>query len=498
MPFGPASPQETRPDWEEHRLAVLEALQLLDTPPEAEFEMIVDAAQLLLRCPIALIAFADRERQWFKAKRGVPGDVTVAESGFCADVIRSGEIVVVNDASCDPRFRDHPHVAGGPQLRAYLGVPIHGTAGRNEPRMAIGTLCVIDKIVREFGDHEIAALGMLGKLVEAQLAGRNRLGGALRYAEERRADAARIARQHRRLRQAERLAGIGSWRLTLADELVEWSDQVFVIHELPVGQLPALSEALDFYPPADRARVAGAVAHVIETGEPFDIECDMITAKGNRRRVRSIGELEVEDGKPIAVLGVFQDVSQRHAVEQALRRTAHRDDLTGLANRAAFNDALEQAMNLARRDATPLALMLIDLDAFKQVNDRFGHIAGDEVLQHVGRGLRAIGTDIGLAARLGGDEFALIAPGLDAGAVAAVTLRVLAALAGDVELAGGTASISGSVGVSWLEAGVSKRELIHRADTALYEAKRAGRGVGKVYGMTVVIRPESASQVRAA
>jgi len=294
----------------------------------------------------------------------------------------------------------------------------------------------------------------------------------------------RLDRVLRQFRQLERMAGIGTWRLTIADNRVEWSDQAFAIHGRDVGEHPTLDAALDYYPPDDRAIVAEAIARTIATGEPYRLETDLINALGDQRRVRAMGEIELQDGVPVAVFGVVQDISDQHAVQQRLRQTAATDDLTGLANRGAFRQHLGDRIAASRDAGSPLALLLIDLDGFKAVNDAFGHLAGDDVLREVAAALRSTTHAACFPARIGGDEFAVIV-GSDPGAppLATIIARLLDGMCRRIRRHDRTVEVSASIGAAWLTGDIdSPTELIARADAALYEVKRACSGAARIFG----------------
>lgn len=468
------------PDDEDYRLHVLSSLNILDTPAEAEFDALVQIAQQMLNCPIVIVSLIDAERQWFKARCGLDVSETAREHAFCDHAIRQERPLIIHDARRDPRFADNPLVTGAPYVRFYAGVPIRAAIEPGGRRVAIGTICAIDTKPRLLTADQMATLENLGRVAENIIVGRMHVGNAVRYAEERHADAVRLRRQHRQFGQAERLAGLGSWRLSLPERVLEWSDNVYEIYGLPKGEVPPLDGALGFYPAAERLRVEVAVGNAIANGESFDLELDFLTAHGEQRRVRTIGELEMVDGQPAALLGVFQDVTERHAMEQVLRRTAQRDPLTGIRNRAGFHAALDSAM--AEAGEAPLALALIDLDGFKPINDQHGHQAGDILLQEVAHRLEALEVQDCVAARLGGDEFALIvrhAPNHES--VARLGEQVLASLRAPVPIGGREVAISGTLGFAWLEPGLTRSEFMHRADLALYEAKRAGKGIARFW-----------------
>ncbi|MGI4877195.1 MAG: GGDEF domain-containing protein [Janthinobacterium lividum] len=280
------------------------------------------------------------------------------------------------------------------------------------------------------------------------------------------------------------MAGIGTWRLTLADNICDWSDHVFAIHGLEVGLHPGLDAALAFYPPESRAMVADAVARTISTGEPFSYETDLITARGDRRRVRSMGEIELQDGVPVAVIGVLHDISDHYAIEQGLRHAAATDDLTGLSNRVAFERHLTESVAERMASGAPLGLLLIDLDGFKAVNDAFGHPTGDAVLRDVAAELQRNCHAGCFSARIGGDEFAIIVGGVAAcERLDALVESLLVSLRRPIQRAGRQLEVSASIGIAWLSDDIDdSKDLIARADAALYDAKRQDRGSVRVFG----------------
>jgi diguanylate cyclase (GGDEF)-like protein len=207
---------------------------------------------------------------------------------------------------------------------------------------------------------------------------------------------------------------------------------------------------------------------------------DFLTERGRKRRVKTRGELEMEDGRAVAMIGVMQDVTDRYRVERSLRDSASTDEVTKIANRAAFNRRLEEAL-AAYGMGAPLVLALIDLDLFKQINDTFGHLAGDDVLRAVGERLRAPFLKGSFAARLGGDEFALILtdPELCAAAPAVIE-RLLETLRVPVQSGGTLLHPTATIGyASAAPMANVARDLMHAADTALYAAKRERRGTAQ-------------------
>ena len=482
-------------DFEQARLATLDSLGMLDTPPEREFEAVVKLAQRLIGCKIALLSLVDKDRQWFKAKIGIEVDQTPRELAFCDHAVATDDVFVVPDATRDHRFSSNSLVTGAPNIRFYAGVPIRASMlDTPSKQLPLGTLCVIDDKPRDIGPDDLKLLIELAHLVETLISARSSAAAAVLFAKERGRNLHALDRKHRQLRQAERMANIGSWRLTLADNQTEWSEQTYAIHGVPVGDGKPLDAALDFYPPNARAIIANALERTMRTGEPFDVETDFNTAHGEYRRVRSMGELEMDEGKAVALIGVFQDVTARFMMEEALRHAAHTDDLTRIASRARFNEFVDDRIRTASAAGERCALLLIDLDHFKAVNDRFGHHAGDEVLRVIAARLKADYLSNCFAARLGGDEFVLlISDQAILKDLSGLLRRLLCNLQYSFSANGLTLSVSATIGACWLGGQINNRgQLLRNADEALYEAKRIRRGSAIIAGKTELIVPGQA------
>ena len=195
--------------------------------------------------------------------------------------------------------------------------------------------------------------------------------------------------------------------------------------------------------------------------------------------LRSRGRVVERDatGRALRMVGTDLDITQQKAAEDQLRRRAEFDALTGLPNRALFNDRLSGAIERARRSGKPMALLFLDIDHLKGVNDSQGHGAGDELLRIAAKRLLAAVRSVDTVARLAGDEFTVILEGLAAPADAeAVAMKLVEAMRPPMRLGGSLVHVSTSVGLALLEPGDSDpASLLRRADEALYEAKRAGR-----------------------
>ncbi len=185
---------------------------------------------------------------------------------------------------------------------------------------------------------------------------------------------------------------------------------------------------------------------------------------------------EIKDGGTSRFIGIVRDVTERKSAEEKMRHLAHYDVLTDLPNRILFDDRLLQALAIAKRDGLHVALMLVDLDKFKPVNDTFGHQIGDLLLKEVAVRLRECLRDSDTAARIGGDEFVVLLPSVESIEDATVVAeKILRSLCQPFGLAGQQLYISASIGVAVNpEPDCAEKRLIRMADIAMYQAKARG------------------------
>lgn len=204
----------------------------------------------------------------------------------------------------------------------------------------------------------------------------------------------------------------------------------------------------------------------------------------------AVTPLEDAQGSTAGRVLVFRDVTDRRELEQELRRLAYTDRLTGLPNRALFYDRLEQALVMARRRNAPVAVLFLDLDRFKIINDSLGHTIGDEVLVAVARRLRRCLRAEDTLARLGGDEFAILLPEIaNRRDSYLVTDKCLSALSGPEVIGENELTVNASIGVAiFPEDGADVQHLLRSADAAMYRAK--ARGGGRVETFTHLLEKE--------
>jgi diguanylate cyclase (GGDEF)-like protein/PAS domain S-box-containing protein len=237
-------------------------------------------------------------------------------------------------------------------------------------------------------------------------------------------------------------------------------------------------DALELIVPEQRDEVRGMVGEIVRTGEPGSSEVLSRRSNGSSFPAESTTNLLVDaTGQPVALVTILRDITERRAHEDALRHQALHDFLTGLPNRVLFSDRVEQAVRSASRDGANLALLLIDLDGFKEVNDTLGHHVGDEVLKLVGERLAATLRQSDTVARLGGDEFAILLSGVDLPGAVATAEKLLSMLSEPTRFDDHSLYVGCSIGiVVFPEHGEDMSTLLRRADVAMYTAKRRGGG----------------------
>ena len=293
--------------------------------------------------------------------------------------------------------------------------------------------------------------------------------------------ALQLAERGQELAEAQAVAHVGSWSWDVQGDVVAWSEELFRIYGLDPASFGASFEAyLGHVHPDDRALAGGNVRRSLETHEPFEAEYRIVRADGEVRWLHSRGQVLLDDdGAVRRLVGTCQDVTDRKLLEDDLRHRALHDALTGLPNRSLLEDRLEHAASRAHRHGQLTVVLFIDLDHFKQVNDRLGHDAGDRVLVSIARCLRAALRPGDTVARLGGDEFVAVCEEVrderHARRLAQRVLEGVAAAGQEHDL-----GLSASVGVA-LSRSSPAETLIRDADVAMYRAKRAGAGRVELY-----------------
>lgn len=447
------------PELETQRLAKLRSYEILDSLPEEAYERITRLTATILDMPAAMVSLVDGDRQWFKSQVGGGRNDIPRELSFCAHAICQHGVFVVEDASRDPRFSDNPFVTHHPHLRFYAGAPLRASGGLN-----IGTLCVLDTRPRTLSEADRQSLSDLAALVMDALDTRLIIDRA-ETAERRFLDAVeclpdgfvlydkddRLVISNRRFRE---LYALSSEHIRPGARFEE-----ILRHGVERGQFP---DALG----NEEAWIAACLEAHRNPGEPVEQHLPDDTWLRVHERRTSDGGL----------VGFRFDISELKRQERELARLAWTDSLTGAMNRRRILELAETEISRARRHGSDVSLMILDADHFKQINDRNGHTAGDEVLRGMVGRWKGVLRAHDLIGRIGGEEFCILLPevGLEGAAKVAEKLRMATAelpFAFEGQLLRATVSI----GVATLAPDHDLPALMRAADRALYEAKEAGR-----------------------
>ncbi|MBI5015315.1 MAG: EAL domain-containing protein [Deltaproteobacteria bacterium] len=293
-----------------------------------------------------------------------------------------------------------------------------------------------------------------------------------------------------RLAEAQRIARLGWWEWDGAQGSLRCSEEFFPIFGLKAEEFGASFETLLLcIHPEDRDRVAREIRAAVADGRSCSLDHRIIHADGCLRFVHQEVQVRSAQRRPVRVIATIQDVTAQKESEAQIRHLAYFDGLTGLPNRRMFHERVDLALESARRHHRLAALLFLDLDRFKRINDTLGHAVGDTLLKQVADRLQEClrHTDCttrpgqeepdAVIARLGGDEFILLLSEIGRVQDAArVARRIFEALGQPFELASQEISVTGSIGIAIYpfdgEDGVS---LLKNADTAMYHAKDQGR-----------------------
>ena len=373
-------------------------------------------------------------------------------------VLRTGQpLFVTEETFTEMAARGEVDLVGAPSAD-WLGVPLR-VAGETVGVLAVQSYVPTSRYV----EGEKLILTFVAQHVSAGLEKKRALE-ALRVSEER----------YRQLFERN-LAGV--FRSTLDGRLLDCNNAFVRIYGYDSREELLTIDTHTLYP--SRGDRDAFVARILETGSAVNVEVRARKKDGTPVWVlENVALVEGPPGRPPLLEGTLVDITDRKNAEAQIAHLAFHDALTGLPNRALFDDRLALALARCRRDGTRLAVLFVDLDRFKAINDSLGHHAGDRLLKAVADRLRACVREEDTIARVGGDEFVVLLAGIarqtDAETVAAKVLRTI----GDEPFAVGKESlhVTASIGVSlYPDHGAEPESLVRSADDAMYGVKAAGR-----------------------
>jgi diguanylate cyclase (GGDEF)-like protein/PAS domain S-box-containing protein len=443
---------------ESSRLKALQSFDILDTDKEQVFDRLVRLAATLSGAPMAALGFVDAAREWRKAAVGLVAMEVARQESLGARVVESRTELVIADLQVLPRGETPQEWHA---WRSYAGVPLVSADGA-----VLGALSVMDHAPFTPTPAQLEGLHTLAQAATAQL-------------ELRRCRRAEPEPQRDHL--ADSMPHV-VWSAT-PDGTIDYANQAIIDY----AGLPDVTnigeEWIGLLHPDDVERTLTVWAESVRTGAVFSAEYRLRRADGSYRWHLAKG-MPIRDGqgKISRWYGTTTDIHDMKLAHEQIGRLAFYDSLTGLPNRQLLMDRLAHAVTLHARLGRVGAVLLLDLDNFKNINDTLGHDNGDLLLVLVAQRLVASVAERDTVARLGGDEFVIVLEDIgvcrDAAAphAAGVARRILDALNGSYQLDRHERQVTPSVGVALFgPAAATTSELLKRADLAMYQAKAAGR-----------------------
>jgi two-component system cell cycle response regulator len=300
-----------------------------------------------------------------------------------------------------------------------------------------------------------------------------------RYIQEIKKTTEALHKSEETLRQAQSIARLGYWEWDIQSGQINCSEEACRILGLKPPMDTSRHEALlQTVHPDDRARVEHYLKGV-QSGHGSDIEYRVMSNGGQLRVLHARTIQDVDESHQIKMRGIIQDITEQKELQGRLEKLANTDALTGCASRRFFLERAEDEWLRVRRYGGELSMLMLDLDHFKKVNDRYGHEVGDVVLKNFVQICQAQLRDVDLLGRLGGEEFAIMLPQTASAQALSIAERVCQSVAvAEVPVQNGSPPIhfTTSIGIASLsasDAGIGA--LLNRADAALYKAKDAGR-----------------------
>lgn len=280
-----------------------------------------------------------------------------------------------------------------------------------------------------------------------------------------------------RYRRSQNFAKIGTWDWSIKNDVLYWSDEIYDMFGYARGEVvPSYDFFLKCLHPDDLHRVQAAEGACLEQQIPHDITYRVIWRDGNVRWLRESGDVLFDDnGTPVRFTGILRDVTQRKIQAEEIHHLAHYDSLTGLANRELFRQKLSEAIGRADRHTTMVALVFMDLNKFKPINDTYGHQFGDKVLIQIAQKLQGALRSVDNVARVGGDEFIATLEDIKSEQEAwGVAEKLRATFDADLVVDDHFFKIGASIGISlYPQDSKDVEELIHIADMAMYKEKKS-------------------------
>jgi diguanylate cyclase (GGDEF)-like protein len=506
------------PSNEKERLSALYKLNILDTASEERFDRITRLAARMFACEFSTISLIDVDRQWFKSEENVGLCETPRSTSFCSHTILRNKVFVVNDTLKNEDFSDNPLVVNAPFVRFYAGIRI-SIGGHH-----IGALCVFDTKPHDFSDEQAQALQDLADIVVDELNKDEALSTQLIS-----------LKLQNKLEEADKLTRVRSVLLKkvvnsfslqpVLNEIVTAIEQDYMGqycsillldgNNLLFGAGPSLP---DFYNEAIHGIKIGVgqgscgttaftakrtIVDDIST-HPYWTNWAPIASRAGLAACWS-EPIKSADGKVLGTFAIyhsntafpsvqeierieqFADIAsiaiERYHASELIWRQANFDELTQLPNRILMQEHLKQALSTANRNKTLVAVMFIDLDNFKDINDTLGHSAGDNLLIACSQRIKSTIREKDIVARLGGDEFIVIINDLlKVSDIDVIANKLIEEISQGFVLQDEVVHTTASIGLTlYPNDADSVAGLLKNADQAMYGAKAIGKNIYHYY-----------------
>ena len=468
---------------EELRLQHLEELEIIDdvaAPQDEELHQIVADVAKKFGVPTAMISLVLEDKQFAKAHVGLGGALLENRGGprdlsFCTHVVQGRQPLVVPDAAVHPAFANNPLVQQG-VVRSYAGAPLETPEGH-----VLGSLCIIDTKPMTISSEDVDQLVILARLVAGELELRS---SRKRQEREREHLSPEMQSEVKKSKPLASALGYLSAVLDTIDNgvfLVNEERKVVFTNQALADLFMTTRESMIGRHRDDLIREAAQMSadpdeflRRLRTSDdgPYALKGEFEMERPRRRMLRWVAK-PVQLGEGVGHVAVITDITADRELVHERENLARTDRVTGLMNRRGAEDVLEREAARAQRFGSRVSVALFDLDHFKQVNDRHGHVAGDGALHAVGQVLAAAMRGVDVASRWGGDELLGILPATGLEGARSFAERVRAQVEHlDPALMHG---VTLSVGVAELQPGEDWADSVRRAAELLQDAKDAGR-----------------------
>ncbi|MGB9094566.1 MAG: diguanylate cyclase, partial [Gallionella sp.] len=386
-------------------------------------------------------------------------------AGSCGTAAFTGQRVIVEDVLTHPYWASYRELADAAGLGSCWSEPISSVSGR-----VFGTFAIYHRQAHRPTNGEIRLIEQTANLAEVAL-GRSYADQALKDSEKLLSDILENVTAYIYTKDSQ-------GRYLFANRLLRER------FDAPLEEIVGYDD-YKFFDAETADSMRKDDLRVLQNGETIQVEENSLNILTGVAEVFLSVKLPLrrEDGSIHALCGISTDITVRKDAEEHMKHMAQYDALTHLPNRALFEDRLHQAIAAAQRNKAHLALMFIDLDKFKPVNDTYGHGIGDLLLKEVATRIQDCLRDSDTAARIGGDEFVILLPAIESAADAGmVAEKIRISLNQPFVLAGHTLGIGSSIGVAvYPQHGGNEKLLVKSADIAMYHAKKNGRNNVKIY-----------------